>query len=327
MTLSIHRRHLMLGAAALAVMPSLARAQAWPARPVKVLVGFPAGQATDIIARTFSDELSKDLKQSFVVENRPGAGSMLSAQQLKGAPADGYTLMWGGSGNLGIAPYLYKNPGYNPVTDFDTIMQTGVVPMLVVVRAESEYKTFDDLMKAVRARRLNYGSGGNGVTNHIATELLKMMAGVNIEHVPYKGDAPAMQDLIGGQFDFMFASLPACIGQIRSGRLRALATGTSARLQSIEGLRDVPTVAEFVPNYECVAWTALVGPAGLPEDVKTRLAAAVRRPMQDATIRSKFEQMGNIVDPTMTMERSREWIKSEGEKFSRVIAAAKIVVS
>lgn len=326
MLTSISRRRL-LGASALVALPTLARAESWPSKPVKVLVGFPAGQATDLIARTFADELSRDIKQPFVVENRPGAGSMLAAQLTAKAPADGYTLMWGGSGNLGIAPYLYKNAGYNPVSDFDTIMQTGIVPMLVVVRSESEFRTFDELMKAVRSRRITYGSGGSGVTNHLGTELLKMMAGVNIDHVPYKGDAPALQDLIGGQFDFMFASLPACIAQVRAGRLRALATSSAARLQPIEILRDVPAVSELVPKYECVAWTALVGPPGLPDDVKGRLAVALAKTMQNQAIRTRFEQMGNIVDPTMTMERSRDWIKAEGEKFSRIIAAAKITVT
>ncbi|MEJ7929496.1 tripartite tricarboxylate transporter substrate binding protein [Ramlibacter sp. AN1015] len=310
-------------------MPALGWAQSdkWPSKPVKVVVGFPAGQATDIIARTFCDELGKDLGQNFIVENRPGAGSMLSAQTVMKAPPDGYTLMWGGSGNLGIAPYLYSNAGYKPVSDFDTIMVSGVVPMLLVVKADSEFKSFEQLLAAIRSRRLNYGSGGSGVTNHLATELLKLMANLNIDHVPYKGDAPALQDLMGGQFDFMFASLPACINQIRAGRLRALATSTARRLDPIEILREVPAVAEHVPGYECVAWTALVGPKGLPEDVKARLATATGKVMQNPAIRSKFEQMGNFVDPTMTMERSRDWIRSEGEKFSRIISSAKISVT
>ncbi|WBY01063.1 tripartite tricarboxylate transporter substrate-binding protein [Ramlibacter tataouinensis] len=290
-------------------------------------MGFPAGQATDIIARTFSDELGRDLGQNFIVENRPGAGSMLSAQLVMKAPADGYTLMWGGSGNLGIAPYLYKNAGYNPVADFDTLMVSGIVPMLLVVNADSEFKSFDQLLKAIRSRPLNYGSGGSGVTNHLATELLKLMAKVNIDHVPYKGDAPALQDLIGGQFNFMFASLPACIGQVRAGRLRALAVSTARRLTAIDILRDVPAVSEHVPNYECVAWTALVGPKGLAEDVKVRLAAGMKKVMQNAAVTSKFEQMGNFVDPGMTIERSREWIRSEGEKFSRIISEAKVSVT
>ena len=328
MAVRISRRRLLIGASALGSLPAAAWAQGerWPARPVRVLVGFPAGQATDIIARTYCEELGRDLGQAFNVDNRPGAGSMLAAQMLVKAPADGYTLMWGGSGNLGIAPYLYKAPGYNPVTDFDTIMVTGVVPMLLVVRSDSEFRTFDELLRAVRSRPMNYGSGGNGVTNHLATELLKMMAQVNIDHVPYKGDAPALQDLVGGQFPFMFASLPACIALIRSGRLRALATSTRSRLTTPEELRNVPAVAESVPGYECVAWTALVGPAGLPADVRNRLATAVQRVNEREAVRARFEQMGNYVDPTMTVERSRAWIRSEGEKFSQIIAAAKVTV-
>lgn len=329
MSETFSRRRLLLGASIVGAVPTLGWAQSekWPTKPVKVVVGFPAGQATDIIARTFCDELGRHLGQNFIVENRPGAGSMLSAQTVLRAPADGYTLMWGGSGNLGIAPYLYKNAGYNPVSDFDTIMVSGIVPMLLVVKSDSEFKSFDQLLKAIRSRQLTYGSGGSGVTNHLATELLKLMAKLNIDHVPYKGDAPALQDLIGGQFDFMFASLPACIGQIRAGLLRALATSSAKRLDPIDILREVTAVSEHVPNYECVAWTALVGPKGLSEDIKTRLAAGVKKVMQHAPVRSKFEQMGNFVDPTMTMERSREWLKSEGEKFSRIISEAKIAVT
>lgn len=328
MAVDFGRRKWMVGASALGALPGLAWSQAekWPARPVRVLVGFPAGQATDIIARTYCDELGKDLGHNFVVENRPGAGSMVAAQMLVKAPPDGYTLMWGGSGNLGIAPYLYKAPGYSPVNDFETIMVTGVVPMLLVVRADSELKSVSDLLRAVRSRTMTYGSGGNGVTNHLATELLKMTAKVNIEHVPYKGDAPALQDLIGGQFPFMFASLPACIGHIRSGRLRALATSTRTRLAAPDDLREVPAVAETVPGFECVAWTALVAPAGLAADVRNTLASAVQKINEREAIRARFVQMGNYVDATMTAERSKAWIRSEGEKFSQIIAAAKITV-
>lgn len=319
----------MMATALLSALPlqTWASTDKWPARPVKVMVGFPAGQATDIIARVYSDELTRDLGQPFVVDNRPGAGSMLSAQMVAKASADGYTLMWGGSGNLGIAPYLYANAGYSPVNDFDMVMMTGIVPMLLVVRAESEFKTYQQLLQAVRSRRVTYGSGGNGVTNHIATEQLKLMARLDIEHIPYKGDTPALQDLIGGQFDFMFASLPACIGHVRSGRLRVLATSTAGRLDGIEQLRDVPAVSEFVPKYECVAWTALVGPAGLPADVKAQLAGSIRKTMAKAEVRERFAQMGNFVDPTMTLEKSKDWLKSEGEKFNRVISEAKITVS
>lgn len=327
MTGPIDRRRLIIGASMLGAMPSIGWAQAdrWPSRPVKVLVGFPAGQATDIIARTFCDEFTRSYGQSFVVENRPGAGSMLSAQLVTKAAPDGYTLMWGGSGNLGIAPYLNKaTAGYNPVSDFEAVMVSGVVPMLLVVRAESEFKSLPDLLKAARSRRMTYGSGGNGVTNHIAAELLKLMAQVNIDHVPYKGDAPALQDLIGGQFDVMFASLPACIGQVRSGRLRALATSTMGRLEPIDILRNVPAVSETVPNYECVAWTALVGPVGLPAAIRDSLATAARTVMGNEAVRNRFVQMGNFVDPSMTVEKSKAWIRSEGEKFSRVISEAKI---
>lgn len=325
----IDRRKLLIGASMLGVAPSLAWAQSekWPARPVKVLVGFPAGQATDIIARTFCDEFAKDYGQAFVVENRPGAGSMLSAQLIKKADPDGYTVMWGGSGNLGIAPYLHKTAGYNPVTDFETVMVTGIVPMLLVVRSDSEYKSLTDVLNTARTKRVTYGSGGNGVTNHIATELLLLMTQAKIDHIPYKGDAPALQDLIGGQFDFMFSSLPACIGQIRSGRLRALATSTTGRLEPIDILRSVPAVSESVPNYQCVAWTALVGPAGMPADVRDSLAAEAKKVMSNDAVRTRFVQMGNFVDPSMTVEKSKAWISSEGEKFSRVINEAKISVT
>ncbi|GAP35676.1 Bug family tripartite tricarboxylate transporter substrate binding protein [Piscinibacter sakaiensis] len=328
MTTRLRRRELiaasLLGSAPWAAW---ATAEKWPARPIKVLVGFPAGQATDIIARVFCDELTKDLGQAFVVENKPGAGSMLSAQTLVKTRPDGYQLMWGGSGNLGIAPYLYANAGYNPVSDFETVMVTGIVPMLLVVRTESEFRTYDDLVKAIRTRRVTYGSGGNGVTNHIATEQWKLMAKLKIEHIPYKGDAPALQDLIGGQFDFMFASLPACIGQIRTGRLRALATSSASRLDAIEVLREVPAVGEFVGGYQCVAWTACVGPAGLPADISAALAGSIQKAMENTEIRNRFVQMGNFVDRTMTTEKSRAWIRAEGEKFSRVISEARITVA
>jgi tripartite-type tricarboxylate transporter receptor subunit TctC len=327
---NIRRRKLLIGASILGAASSIGWAQAekWPSRPVKVLVGFPPGQATDLIARTFCEQFARTYGQPFVVENRPGAGSMLSAQLLMKATPDGYTLMWGGSGNLGIAPYLHKaTAGYNPVSDFEPVMVTGIVPMLLVVRADSEYKSLADVLRAVRSKRVTYGSGGNGVTNHIAAEQLKLMARIDMEHIPYKGDPPALQDLMGGQFDIMFTSLPACIAHVRSGRLRALATSTLNRLDPIDILRSVPAVSETVPNYECVAWTALVGPAGLPANVRDSLAVAAMKVINDDAVRNRFVQMGNFVDSSMNVEKSKAWIKSEGEKFSRVISEAKITAT
>ncbi|GAD24558.1 tripartite tricarboxylate transporter substrate binding protein [Acidovorax sp. MR-S7] len=319
------RRSLLaaLGAAPFASMAQAQSTESWPNRATTIVVGFPAGQTTDVVARAFADELSRNLGQPFIIDNKPGAGSMLAVNTVTRAKADGYTLLWGGSGNLGIAPYLYKNAGYDPTKDLDAITMGGVAPMLLTVRADSKFTTLQDLLAATKTENIDYGSGGAGVTNHLGMELLKLMTGAKLMHIPYKGSVPAMNDLMGGQIQCMFDSIPSSSAQIRSGRLRALAVSSLKRLPNFP---DIPAVSEVVPDYECVAWTALVGPAGTPANAKQILSKQLLAAMQRDSLRSRLEALGNYVDPTMTIGRTAEWISSEGAKFKKIIQAANITL-
>jgi tripartite-type tricarboxylate transporter receptor subunit TctC len=318
--MDIARRSLL---AAMGAAPFASLAEQWPARASTVVVGFPAGQTTDIVARAFADELSRSLGQPFIVDNKPGAGSMLAAQTVTRAKPDGHTLLWGGSGNLGIAPNLYRNANYDPVKDLDAITMGGVAPMFLLVRADSKFARLEDLLKAARVENIDYGSGGTGVTNHLGMELLRLMTETKLTHIPYKGSVPAMTDLMGGQIQVMFDSIPSSNAQLRSGKLRALAVSAQKRLPNFP---DIPAVAETVPGYECVAWTALCGPAGTPLAVKNLLSKELLAAMQRETLKSRLEALGNYVDPGMSMQRTAQWIASEGAKFRKILQAANITV-
>lgn len=311
---------------AMGAMPlaALARKQEdYPVRPVTVIVGFPPGQTTDVVARTFVDDMAKSLGQAFVVDNRPGAGSMLAVGVVTRAQADGYTLLWGGSGNLAIAPYLYKTANYDPLKDLEPLTMGGYAPMLLTVRADSKYKSLADVLETAKTTQLNYGSGGNGVTNHLGMELLRSMTGAKLSHIPYKGSVPAMNDLMGGQIELMFDSIPSTVPQIKGGRLRALAVSSAKRLPNFP---DIPAIAEVVSSYECLAWTALCAPAGTPEHVKEVLASAALQAMKTSNVKDRLEAIGNYVDPSMTIAKTRQWIASEGAKFRKIIQDNKITL-
>jgi tripartite-type tricarboxylate transporter receptor subunit TctC len=312
--------------AAMGLSPVAALAQkpgTYPSRAVTVVVGFPPGQTTDIVARTFVDEMAKSLGQAFVIDNRPGAGSTLAVGTVTRAEPDGYTLLWGGSGNLGIAPYLYKSITYDPLKDLEPLVMGGYAPMLLTVRADSKFQTLADLLQAAKTAPMNYGSGGNGVTNHLGMELLRGMTGAKLVHIPYKGSVPAMNDLIGGQVALMFDSIPSTVAQIKGGRLRALAVSSAKRLPNFP---DIPAVAEVVPGYECVAWTALCAPAGIPAQVRDALANAALDAMKKPSVKDRLEVIGNYVDATMNPEKTRQWIASEGAKFRKIILDNHITV-
>ncbi|MBU6256946.1 MAG: tripartite tricarboxylate transporter substrate binding protein [Burkholderiales bacterium] len=315
-------RRTILAAVGLAPLVAIGRQQdGFPTRPVTVVVGFPAGQTTDIVARTIVQDMSTSLGQSFVVDNRPGAGSTFAVGLVTRAKPDGYTLLWGGSGNLAIAPYLYKFATYDPLKDLEALTMGGYAPMLLTVRADSKYHTLAELLQAAKQTTLNYGSGGSGVTNHLGMELLRGMTGAKLFHVPYKGSVPAMNDLLGGRLDLMFDSIPSSVAQIKAGRLRALAVSSSKRLRNFP---EIPAVAELVPGYECVAWTALCAPGGTPARVQELLASAALESMSKPSVHDSLEQLGNYVDPTMNIEKTRQWIASQGAKFKKIIQDNKI---
>ena len=315
------RRMLVAG---LSAMPLSSRAQsdaAFPSRPMRVLVGFPPGQASDIIARAYAEELSRRLGQPVVVENRPGAGATIAAEAAARSPADGYTIFYGSSGPLAIAPGIYPKLNFDPVKDFEPIAMAGIVPFVLVVNANSPMRTLADAITAGRgpnAASISYASGGNGSTSHLVMEMLRSGANLGYTHVPYKGSIPAINDLIGGAVQITMETLSTTMPHIRSGRLRALAVSTAKRLPE---LPDVPAIAEVVPGYEAVAWGLFLAPAGTPTAIVDRLAAEFDQVNRMPAIKERLAQNGiTLVDRPRA--ELKPWVASEVDRWGKAIKAS-----
>ncbi len=315
------RRMLVAG---LSAMPLSSRAQsdaAFPSRPLRVLVGFPPGQASDIIARAYAEELSRRLGQPVVVENRPGAGATIAAEAAARSPADGYTIFYGSSGPLAIAPGIYPKLNFDPVKDFEPIAMAGIVPFVLVVNANSPMRTLADAITAGRgpnAASISYASGGNGSTSHLVMEMLRSGANLGYTHVPYKGSIPAINDLIGGAVQITMETLSTTMPHIRSGRLRALAVSTAKRLPE---LPDVPAIAEVVPGYEAVAWGLFLAPAGTPNAIVDRLAVEFDQVSRMPAIKERLAQNGiTLVDRPRA--ELKPWVASEVDRWGKAIKAS-----
>jgi tripartite-type tricarboxylate transporter receptor subunit TctC len=250
--------HLAAGAAALPLAPHIARAQAYPSRPVRIIVGFPAGGSADLAARLVAQWLSERLGQQFVIENRPGAGGNIAVEAVINAPADGYTLLLIGPPQA-INATLYDRLNFNFLRDIAPIASILRYPNVMEVHPAVPVRTVPEFIAYAKANpgRLNFASAGNGTSQHVSGELFKAMTGVNMVHVPYRGNAPALTDLVGGQVQVMFDNIPTSIEHIRAGKLRPLAVTTTART---DALPDLPTVADFVPGYEASGWFGIGAP-------------------------------------------------------------------
>ncbi len=267
---------LILSLALALCIPAQVLAQAWPAKPVRLIVPFPPGGSTDIVARIVAQKVSERLGQSLVVENRGGAGGTVGTEAAAKAPKDGYTLTVASTSTHVVAPSVYLKLGYDPVKDFAPVSLIAVSPYLLVVNPSLEAKSLKDLIALAKARpgRLNYASAGTGSTTHLSMEMLKNAAGVYIVHIPYNGNGPAGSAVVAGQVEVLFGSLPAVLPFVRSGRVRALAVGTPVRSPS---LPEVPTVAESgFPGFDASLWLAIMAPTGTPGAVVERLNTELR---------------------------------------------------
>lgn len=293
--LPMPRRHLLAGLlAVVAALPALAaQAVAFPAeKPVRLVVPYPPGGTADILARALSDKLAAELNQNVVVENRAGAGTAIGARYVASAPGDGYTLFIGTSTSHAINPALQPHIGYHPVRDFTPIAAVGEVPYVIVSHPTRGWKTLDALVARSRAEpgRLTYASAGIGSSNHLGGELLSSVAQLSLTHVPYKGSAPALNDVLSGQVDFMFDLVTTAQAHVRGGRLDALAT-TAARRTPL--LPQVPTAAEAgVPGLNVTAWFGLFASPGLPAAVRDRLVQASQRVLSQPDTRQRLEALG-----------------------------------
>jgi tripartite-type tricarboxylate transporter receptor subunit TctC len=313
--------HLAAGAAALPALARAAWAQAYPSRPVRIVVGLAPGGTNDFVARLMGQWLSERLGQQFVIENRPGAGGNIGTEAVVRAPADGYTLLLVGAWSAFNAT-LYAKLNYNFIRDIAPVASIGRVPLVIVVNPSVPAKTVPEFIAFAKGNpgKISMASGGNGTTPHVAGELFKMMAGVDLIHVPYRGNGPAITDLLGGQVQVLFAGAPESIEHIRAGRLRPLAVTDTTRL---EVLSDIPTVAEFVPGYEASAWFGVGAPRNTPAEIIDKLNKEVNAALADPKMRARLADLGSTVLAGSPSDFG--WlIADETEKWGKVIRAANI---
>jgi tripartite-type tricarboxylate transporter receptor subunit TctC len=309
--------HVAAGTAALPAWARLARAQAYPSRPVHIVVGFPPGLATDIAARLVAQSLSRRLGQQFVVDNRPGAGGNIAAETVVRASADGHTLLGSSVANT-VNVTLYRNLNFNFIRDLTPVALIDRVPNVVVVNPSVPAATLPEFIAYAKANpgKINYASAGNGSASNTTGELFKMMTGVDLLHVPYR--ASFITDLLGGQVQVSFGPMPLTIGYVRNGQLRALGVTSAARSAA---LPDVPTVAEFVPGYEATAWHGIAAPKNTPADIVQRLNEAINAGLADPAVQAKFANLGSETAP-VTPPEFAAFIRAETEKWAKVIAFA-----
>jgi tripartite-type tricarboxylate transporter receptor subunit TctC len=313
--------HLATGAAVLPALSRIARAQAYPTRPVRIIVGWPAGGTTDIATRLMGQWLSERLGQPFVIENRPGAASNIGTEAVVRAPADGYTLLAVTATNT-VNATLYDKLNFSLNRDIATIAGILRSPLVLEVHPAVPVNTVPEFIAYAKANsgKIGMASFGTGTTSHVAGELFKMTAGIHMLHVPYRGSAPMVTDLLGGQVQVAFDNLPASIEHIRAGKLRPLAVTTATRS---EALPNIPTMSEFLPGYEASAWIAVGVPSGTPAEIVNKLSKEINAGLADPKIRARIADIGGTVLAGSAAEVGK-LIAEETEKWAKVIRAANI---
>lgn len=306
-----------------ALPPDPSRAQAYPAKPVRVIVPFPPGGAADIVARAITQEMAKAWGTQVVVDNRGGAGGLIGAEQAARAAPDGYTLLFASASPMSVNPHLTAKPPYHPLRDFTPIVLIGFSPNVIVVHPSLPAKNMKELIAAAKARpgQINYASNGTGTLSHLAAELIKLQAGINMVHVPYKGGAPALVDTVAGHCSVFIAAFPTLSGQVRAGKLRALAVTSSKRI----GLApELPTVAESaLPGFEAMQWWGAYGPVGLASELVAKLNADIGKALGSAEVRKRLA--ADAADPEGgTPQDLAAYLKADYERWGRVVKASGI---
>jgi len=318
------RRRILSLAAGAAALPAVSRmtwAQAYPTRPVRLVVAFAPGGGADIVARLIGEWLSERLGQSLVVENRPGAGGNIGTEAVVNAPADGHTLLLANLSNA-VNVTLYEKLNFNFIRDISPVAGIVGVSNVVYVHPSVPAKTISEFIAYAKANpgRINMASGGNGTTSHVAGELFKMMTGVDLVHVPYRGAGPALTDLLGGQVQVMFGTMSSSVEYIRTGKLRALAVTTATRW---DGLAEIPTLNEFVPGYEASDWYGVGVPKGTPTEIIDKLNKEINAALSDIKMKEKLAELGGTVLPGSPADFGK-LIADETEKWAKVIKFAGI---
>jgi tripartite-type tricarboxylate transporter receptor subunit TctC len=313
--------HLAAGAAALPGVSLFAWAQAYPSRPVRIVVPFAAGGSTDIIGRLIGQRLSERLGQQFIIENRPGAGSNVGTEAVVSAPPDGYTLLLVGASSA-INVTLYEKLNFSFLHDIIPVAGIVSIPFIMAVSPSFPAKTVSEFIAYAKGNpgKVNIASGGNGTAGHLSGELFKMMAGVNMVHVPYRGEAAALTDLLGGQVQVMFATMPASIEYIKAGKLRSLAVTAATRL---DALPNVPPVGDFLPGYEVSAWQGVGAPKNTPAEIIAKLNNEINTGLADPKLKVRLADLGGTVIAGSPADFGK-LIADEAEKWGKVIRAANI---
>ncbi len=303
------------------LLPTSAGAQSWPAKPVHIIVSFGAGGTADILARMIGERLSPLLGQPVIVENRPGGGGNLGARSVARAEPDGYTLLMSGSPTHSVGPHLFKQLSYDPMRDVPPVAMVAAAPNLLVVNSSLPVRSLDDLIRLAREKpgQLTYSSAGNGTSGHLAAELLKSAARINMLHVPYKSGPEAVTGVLSGDVSFIFFTVPSVLPQVESGKLRALAITSAARSALVP---NVPTVAELgFPGFEALAWFALFAPRETPKPIVARLSADIEKIVTLPDIRDKMIQLG--AEPSyMNPEQLSSFVAVESPKWGQLIREA-----
>ena len=319
------RRYLILvSVVSLALAPTAGMAQAYPAKPIRMIVPFPAGGATDILARALSQKLGEKIGQTVVVDNRPGAGGTIGADAASKSAADGYTLLLATSSTHSIGPAINPKIPYNAETDFTPIAYVASSPNVVVVPNTLPVKTMREFIDYARKNpgKLNYASSGNGTIVHLTTEYFKAQSDTFILHIPYRGTALAIPDLVSGKVDVMFDSFVTGMPHVKDGKLRALAVTTAKRSALAP---DMPTVSEVLPGFESVTWFGLYGPKNMPADLTAKVNQAVNAALVDSDVKERFARLG--AEPTGgTPQAFAAMVKADNAKWKKIIADRKIQV-
>ena len=290
----------------------------WPLQPIKIIVTFTPGGAPDILARILADKWQQSLGVTVLVENRPGAGGNIGADVVAKSRGDGYTLLLGTVGTQTINPYLYEKIPFNAQKDFTSIAFLASTPNLLVINKNVPVKNVQELIALAKAKpgELSFGSSGSGTSIHLSGELFKVLAGVNMQHIPYKGRASAIPDLLGGRIQMIFDNMPSALPLVKSGELRALGVTSSKRSASAP---DIPTIAESgIPGFEASSWFALLGPANIPKPVLARINAETNKVMASPEVKERLFQLGLDVNPGPP-EQLDKLIASESKKWERVV--------
>ena len=309
------------------VLATPALAQGWaPTRPLRFVVPFPPGGATDVVARVIGDRMQEKLGQAVTVENRIGAGGNVGVENVVRSPADGLTILMGTTGTLTINPHLYTNMGFNPATDLTPVGMAFATDHVLIVNPSVPAQNLAEFLALLRARpnALSFGSGGNGSSTHLVPELFKLVARVEMQHVPYRGSAPALNDTVAGNVQVMLDQLPSALGQIQGGRVRALAV-TGPRRSTL--LPDLPTFAEAgLAEAQATSWGAVMAPAGLPAAVTERLSAVLREILAEPAVQQRLRAAGAEA-VTSTPEELAATMRDETAKWGRVVREARITVN